>query len=398
MEPSHFHDGPDPQRSSLHTPERGHTRHARVSDGDRIRHAAERHKRVALMVILVLSWLSTVTAWVLMDRRGELSPALRSVFWANIVFHPLMLLIIRKRLLPQRAVDLACLLFGAGICAVCMALGLYFPTEDVGIDLKPLYLWIPIIYVFAFTLTGHKTSLVISLAMLATFFLICLPYLLHHAAQPYGNFTIQMLVVSAVLIAALYFLSSYQQRLQVAQLTVDELAHLANTDELTQLPNRRLLAERLEFELIRFARYGRAFTLILFDIDHFKLINDRFGHEVGDRALVALAGRVQESLRAVDILGRWGGEEFIIIFPEAGLEECWHKAEELCASVASRALFDDHTVTISCGVAEVRPGDTADSLFHRADAAMYAAKQHGRNHAEFATPADETTSGAPSLA
>lgn len=359
-----------------------------MSEADRLRHPAEQSKRIALMVILLLSWIGTAIAWLLMERRGVSSPALRDVFAANIVFHPAMFVIIRKRLLPQRFVDLGCLLFGAGICAGCMALGLYFPVYGAAIDLKPLYLWIPVIYVFAFTLTGHKTSLAISLAMLALFALISLPYLLHHATQPNGNFTIQMLLVSAVLIVALTFLSSYQRRLQVTQLTVDELAHLANTDELTQLPNRRLLAERVESELVRFARYGRAFTVILFDLDHFKAVNDRFGHHVGDQVLVALVARVQESLREVDTLGRWGGEEFIVILPEVGLDDGLRKARALCASVAARALFGDQVVTISGGVADVRPGDTADSLFHRADAALYAAKRRGRNRAQCMAPAD----------
>jgi diguanylate cyclase (GGDEF)-like protein len=178
-------------------------------------------------------------------------------------------------------------------------------------------------------------------------------------------------------------------------MTVDELAHLANTDELTRLPNRRLLAERVESELVRFARYGRAFTVILLDIDHFKSVNDRFGHPIGDRVLVALTARVQKSLREVDTLGRWGGEEFIIILPEVGLDEGLHKAEALCASVAIQALFGDHAITISCGVADVRPGDTADSLFHRADAALYVAKRRGRNRAECVAPTDAPASDTP---
>jgi diguanylate cyclase (GGDEF)-like protein len=394
LERHHFHDDPQ-QLSAPRPPRQRHGPRMPMSGGDRIRHTADQQKRIALMVILALSWLSTLIAWILMEQRGASSPALRDVFVANIVFHPVMFLIIRKRLLPQRIVDLACLLFGAGICAGCMALALYFPVYGASIDLKPLYLWIPVIYVFAFTLTGHKTSLAISLAMLALFFMISLPYLLRHAAQPDGNFTIQMLLVSAVLIAALHFLSSYQRRLQVTQMTVDELAHLANTDELTRLPNRRLLAERVESELVRFARYGRAFTVILLDIDHFKSVNDRFGHPIGDRVLVALTARVQKSLREVDTLGRWGGEEFIIILPEVGLDEGLHKAEALCASVAIQALFGDHAITISCGVADVRPGDTADSLFHRADAALYVAKRRGRNRAECVAPTDAPASDTP---
>ncbi|CAM5378682.1 GGDEF domain-containing protein [Rhodanobacter lindaniclasticus] len=278
-----------------------------------------------------------------------------------------------------------------------MALALYAPDFGAGIDLKPLYLWIPVIYVFVFMLAGHRASLLISLAILALFVAIGL-HLLLHARQPDGNFTIQMLAVSAVLIAALYFLSGYQQRLQVAQLTVDELAHLANTDELTQLPNRRLLAERVESELVRFARYGRTFTVILFDIDHFKNVNDRFGHPVGDRVLVALAARVRESLREVDTLGRWGGEEFIIILPEVDLADGLRKAEALCARVAAQALFGDHAITISCGVADVHPGDTADSLFGRTDTALYIAKRQGRNRAECLVPTDVATSEMPPTA
>ncbi|MGH8234947.1 MAG: diguanylate cyclase [Rhodanobacteraceae bacterium] len=334
------------------------------------------------MVILALAWTSTAFGWVLMESRGVVTAPLRAVFCANIVFHPVMFVALQKRLVPQRVIEIGCLFFAAAVCAVCMALRLYFPALGAGIDLKPLYLWIPVVYVLAFTLTGRQASLVISLAIMAMFVAISLPYLLLHSMQPDGNFTIQLHAVSAVLIAALYFFSSYQHRLQVAQLTVDELGRLANTDVLTKLPNRRRIAEIVESELVRSARYQRAFSLILIDIDHFKTVNDRLGHMVGDRALVALAARARELLRDVDTLGRWGGEEFLAILPETGLDESLLKAEALCSHVAARPLVGERTITISCGVASVSAGDTTDSLFQRADVALYAAKQQGRNRAE----------------
>jgi diguanylate cyclase (GGDEF)-like protein len=366
-----------------------------MTQGSRLRYTAEQHKRAALMVILALSWLSTAIAWTLMEARGVSSAALRGVFAANIVFHPLMFVIVRQRLLPPRIIDLSCLLFAAGICGACMALRLYFPGYGANIDLKPLYLWIPVIYVFAFTLAGHKASLTISLTILALFVAISLPYLLHHADQPNGNFTIQLHIVSAVLIAALYFFSSYQHRLQIAQLSVDELGQLANTDELTRLPNRRRIAEAIESELARFARYGRAFAVVLIDLDHFKAVNDRFGHRVGDFALLALATRARETLHDVDILGRWGGEEFVIILAETGLDDGLRRAEALCAHVAAQPLLGEQTITISCGVTSVRTGDTAGILFHRADVALYAAKRRGRNRAECVAPTDATDLMAP---
>ncbi|KZC40559.1 hypothetical protein RHOFW510R12_16315 [Rhodanobacter sp. FW510-R12] len=351
---------------------------------DPIRPDTEQSKRTPLMVALILAWLGTLIAWALFEWRGVSSIALRTVLGANIVFHPVMFAIVRRRLLSQRVIDITCLVFVAVICAGCMVLKLYFPEVGATIDLRPLYLWIPIIYVMAFMLTSHRTGLIVSLSVQVLLFAISLPYLIHHPERPEGNFTIQLHIVSAVLVAALYFFSSYQQRLQIAQLTVDELGQLANTDVLTCLPNRRRLAEILEFELVRFARYGRAFALIMIDVDHFKSINDRFGHKVGDHVLVALAARAGEALRDVDTLGRWGGEEFVVILPETDAADGLRKAEALCTHVAAQPLIGEHAITISCGVASVAPSDTAESLLKRADVALYAAKQQGRNRAEHA--------------
>ena len=241
---------------------------------------------------------------------------------------------------------------------------------------------IPVIYVFVFTLVGHKSSLRIALAILAPFVVISLPDLIRPNHQPHANFTIQLHMVSAVLVAALYFFYSYRHRVQMAELTVDELARLANTDTLTGLPNRRRMAEAIEIELLRFARYGHGFSLILIDIDHFKTVNDRFGHGVGDQTLVALAKRTKGVLRDVDTMGRWGGEEFIVTLPQTSFEEALKKASTLCGHIAGTALVGEHVTSISCGVTSVTPGDTADTLIQRADVALYNAKHLGRNRAE----------------
>ena len=180
--------------------------------------SADHLKRSVLMAILVLSWLGSGAAWALMESRGQSSPVLRGIFGLNLAFHPTVFVIVWKRLLTLRIADMACLLFAAGICATCMALRLYSPTYGASIDLQPLYLWIPVIYVFVFTLMGHRASLRISLAILALFVSISLPYLVNPVDPSHMNFTVQMHVVSAVLIAALYFFSSYQHRFQIAQL------------------------------------------------------------------------------------------------------------------------------------------------------------------------------------
>ena len=197
---------------------------------------------------------------------GRHAPALRASFALNLVFHPLFFVIAWRRLLSPSFVEKACLLFAAGICAACMALRLYSPRYGADIDLLPLYLWIPVIYVLVFTTAGHQASLRISLAIWGVFVSIGLPYLLAGFDQPFGNFTVQMLLVSAVLIAALYFFSNYQQRFQLAQLTANQHAQLANTDVLTGLANRRRMIEVIEAEQLRFARYRQPFSLILIDV------------------------------------------------------------------------------------------------------------------------------------
>lgn len=336
-------------------------------------------KRYVLMIILGVSWVSSGAAWAGMEWLDKSSAVLRVVFGMNALFHPVMFVIAWFRLLPLRFVEVSCLLFAAGLCALCMALRLYSPEYGATIDIQPLYLWIPVIYVFVFTVSGHRSSLTLSLLFLAMFVLISLPYLYRGFEQPYANFTVQLHGVSAVLIAALYFFSSYQHRLQLAQLSVDELARLANTDELTKLANRRRVVEAIDSELVRYARYGSAFSIILIDIDHFKSVNDRLGHRAGDLTLVELAVRTKEVLRDVDTLGRWGGEEFLMILPETSYERALDKAAALCAHVAGRPLWGDQAVTISCGVTSVARRDDASALVQRADVALYAAKHAGRN-------------------
>lgn len=344
--------------------------------------SADRLKSRILMIIFALSWVSTIVGWTLAELLGTSSPVLRGIFGLNVVFHPMMTVIVWKRLLPVHVVDMTCLFFASVLCAVCMALHFYAGSYGKSITLEPLYLWILVIYVFAFTLPNRLWSLRVSLVNLAVYALISLPHLALNFVQPESNFTLLMLMVSGVMIAALYFFSSYQQRFQLAQLTLDELAHLANTDELTKLANRRRITEVLEYELVRYSRYGQPFSIIIFDIDYFKTFNDKFGHSVGDKILVALAAHTKEVLRKVDTLGRWGGEEFIVILPETTFEEALQKANSLCSFIAAQPLVAEHVITISCGVTSLTPGDTTETLFERADVALYAAKRRGRNRAE----------------
>jgi len=158
----------------------------------------------------------------------------------------------------------------------------------------------------------------------------------------------------------------------------------ALTDELTKLPNRRSFNEKIAEELERFNRYGTVFSLIMLDIDEFKAVNDAFGHGSGDQVLIALARKMKESVRALDLVSRIGGEEFTILLAETGIDGAKQRAELLREMVEDMVVKTDQgdiDITISLGVVSVRDGDTAKSMLYDVDSAMYQAKQGGRNQA-----------------
>jgi len=166
------------------------------------------------------------------------------------------------------------------------------------------------------------------------------------------------------------------------QSALSELKRLTVTDRLTGAFNRRKFDEIIAIEMEKSIRYGSPLCLILFDLDHFKQVNDTYGHRAGDRVLVEMTQMVAQDIRASDNLIRWGGEEFIITTPGIDLPQATRLAERLGRKVARHDFPPAGRVTISFGVAAMRREDTVDSLVKRADDALYRAKRKGRNRVE----------------
>jgi diguanylate cyclase (GGDEF)-like protein len=164
----------------------------------------------------------------------------------------------------------------------------------------------------------------------------------------------------------------------------ETMQYLALTDSLTGLPNRRALTRQIERELTRARRYNRALVVALLDVDHFKAINDTHGHDVGDRVLREIGRTAREELRDTDVLGRWGGEEFLLIAPETTLVQGRALAERVRTRLAETRILDRLRVTVSIGVAAVRGDETMKDVVRRADDALYQAKAHGRDQVETA--------------
>lgn len=163
---------------------------------------------------------------------------------------------------------------------------------------------------------------------------------------------------------------------------IDQLEQVARTDMLTGLPNRRAFFERAEAEMRRQQRHSTPLSLISIDIDHFKSINDRYGHEGGDQVLRAFAQEVLHQLRDVDLPARLGGEEFLILLPDTPLDSAQIVAERLREALAALAVEQSEQIirfTVSLGVVAAQPVETLDSLLRRADSLLYQAKDTGRN-------------------
>lgn len=167
-----------------------------------------------------------------------------------------------------------------------------------------------------------------------------------------------------------------------------QVKSMADHDGLTKVANRRSFEERLDAEALRHGRYGQPLSLLLFDLDHFKNVNDTLGHQVGDQVLREMAGLLCESLRATDFPARYGGEEFAVILPHTGREQAALLAERIRIRVTQRGFAGEHGVrlSVSAGVASLAPGASASDLVLLADQSLYLAKNGGRDRVVVAGP------------
>ena len=182
--------------------------------------------------------------------------------------------------------------------------------------------------------------------------------------------------IGFLLILVRYFTGRLIRKLMDARKRIEELAV---TDDLTGIYNRRYIIAKLEEEMERSRRKDRPLSCLMLDLDRFKSINDTLGHPAGDRVLRGVADRLREHARRYDTVGRYGGEEFMILLPETDLAAAVHFAERVCSQIGKEPI-EETTVTVSIGVARQRKTDgSAYDIIKRADEALYRAKDTGRN-------------------
>lgn len=244
-------------------------------------------------------------------------------------------------------------------------------------------LWTGMIFVLAYDVFQPKMAWRVSAGIYVTYLLVGL-YFFSVSNMPWILFTLMYLSFGSYLLITRRVLW-FRENAALLQREADRLFQIANTDALTGVANRRYMMEAIKKEMERAQQLILPLSLILLDLDRFKTINDDFGHEMGDRVLVHTAQILHQHMRKTDLVGRWGGEEFVILLPNTPASEAKNLAERLLDILSGNSLQNLRTVTASFGIASLTSEDTADTLLSRADKAMYDCKQIGGNRVKVST-------------
>jgi diguanylate cyclase (GGDEF)-like protein len=244
----------------------------------------------------------------------------------------------------------------------------------------------PLIYIIIFIFLQRHQAIITSGSIYTS---LVLPFLFKFTfgltlAQNDNIFPVlaQMIFSHPIYIIALLWISFIQKSLIKARVQVDSLKIIANFDYLTGIANRRAINEILQQSFTKAKDSNTKVAVMLLDIDHFKQINDKYGHQTGDKVLIEISNILENHISKKCSLGRWGGEEFMIVMNEATNENSISLAERLCRCISEQSYLPVEKVTASLGIAISQPSDTIESLIKHADIALYQAKRKGRDRVE----------------
>jgi len=244
--------------------------------------------------------------------------------------------------------------------------------------------WLYAYPLVVFSMMGmYAGTLMLTAIITSTVCILYIPDWLH-LELIYSDTTRMRFVGSLLFVTALaYTMERARVSAAIAHAQVSRaLEDLARTDELTGLLNRRGVSERIESELMRSIRDGQEMSVVICDVDYFKKINDRYGHDVGDQVLVQLAEKLHRTVRGSDSVARWGGEEFIVLLPNTCIEQAYILIERIRESIAQESFyFSSRSIelSISCGLSSTKFSSDFTGLLKAADISLYEAKDQGRN-------------------
>jgi diguanylate cyclase (GGDEF)-like protein len=275
------------------------------------------------------------------------------------------------------------------IAILVVTYGTYYANEARGLL---LLVYVPIFLFGIFRLNTRQFLFISGFTLLTYGTDIALLHVFHPQQVNFKIEYLQWSVLSIILVIFSFMgghISSLRRNLSISRAELEKsvslIREMAIHDDLTGFYNRRHMMELIEYEKNLSARTGTVFSLIMLDIDHFKNVNDMYGHQTGDQILQAIAATIRKTLRGTDFCGRYGGEEFLFVLMQTNLHEAKLLAERLRQLVENSKfpeLSNDGRITISLGVAEHKMKEDTEKTIYRADAALYKAKNKGRNRVE----------------
>lgn len=343
-------------------------------------------KRIAYGVALLLGAVSVSTELHFGSPTQDLAPAVAQFDWIVFpVIVPIIALALWLSVFRQGPVSAAAAERFVGVVYLAFFLVKFSFALMVHPGAPPLafvesWYWMLIgVWLFTFIAFDYNRALLISLgtysAVLAVHASSVLQAPLSVSLAQYGPDLLASHLRMLTTLPLVVLLGRIKHQWVVAEEEAEALRDIAHLDPLTKLPNRRFLNETLA----KLAAGGEPFTVILFDLDGFKKVNDRFGHGAGDEILEQVGDLARAHARDGDTVGRWGGEEFLLLCPDTDLEQGTVVAERMRRTLEVLRTKPGREVTASFGVAEHRPGETPERLVSRADEALYEAKARGKN-------------------
>ena len=343
-------------------------------------------KRKIFLVATPLGILIMLFVWVTSLRQGDISrlntfilPLLASLFLT-------LVLLLWSDIIPLRTFEL--IVYASVVAyALCDFASVIVTTILTnGTFNKSLILWLPFVYILGFLILSTNRALWLSALFLLSTFLLgataCLYFLANGLAVKNIDLLVEVYAASAFYIAVLYLVARIKERYTSELAVADDMSKLAMTDSVTQLNNRRLLNLYLKEEVNRAERHNQPLSVLLFDLDLFKRINDTYGHNAGDEVLHGVAQLLRQIVRTSDPFGRWGGDEFLCLATNTTGEKAVELAERLRDAVQQHNFGMAGKVTASFGVTSYQKGDKPETLIRRADLGLYKAKAGGRNRVE----------------
>ena len=343
----------------------------------------EAAKRKVFLLGTPVGVLSILAVWAIGLKQNTITTANIFVLpTLAVLFFGLTLLYWRK-IIPLRVFEL--IIYGLVLAyGLCQFAATIMTITFIDNSLSPTFtLWLPFIYILSFLILSTNRALLVSaLFFLATLILgiaSCLHFLAEGMSFPNANLLVQIYFAGVFYIAVLYLVSRIKELYISEHGLADAMSKLAMIDSLTQVDNRRLLTQLLREEVTRAGRHNLPLSVILFDLDRFKTINDSFGHNAGDVVLQEVAGVLRQAIRTSDPFGRWGGDEFLVVATNTDGNQAVELANRLRETLENCFFSTAGNVTASFGISTYQGGDSPETLIRRADMGLYKAKSGGRN-------------------